>query len=64
MSPRPDLEVIVPRASEEEAAAIVAAVQQFSRDTAPLAAPATIEPALSAWKLAGLLDGISRQPDQ
>jgi len=64
MSPRPNLEIIVPRASEEEAAAIVAAVQHFVRDTAPVAAPATTEPAPSAWKQAALLEGISRQPDQ
>jgi hypothetical protein len=64
MSPHPSPEIIVPRASDAEAAAVVAAVQQFVRDTAPVAAPAATEPALSAWKQAALLDGISRQPDQ
>lgn len=64
MSSHPNPEVIVPRASEAETAAVVAAVEQFVRDTAQVAAPATIEPALNAWKQAALLEGISRQPDQ
>ena len=64
MSDRPNQEIIVPRASEEETAAVVAAVHQFVRDTAPATAPMAVEPLLNAWKQAALLEGISRQPDQ
>jgi hypothetical protein len=64
MSPHRNPEIIVPRASAAEAAAVVAAIQQFVRDTAPVPATATTEPALNAWKQAALLEGISRQPDQ
>ncbi len=49
-------------ASLEEAAAIVAAVERFVRDTAPEpASPALPEP--TAWKRAALAEGVSRQPD-
>jgi hypothetical protein len=44
----------------EEAAAMVAAIEQFVRDTAPAPAPA---PALSQWKQDALLEGVSRWPD-
>jgi hypothetical protein len=61
---RPQPEVRVAGASDEEAGAVVAAVQQFIRDTAVPAAPAVVEPPLSPWKRAALLEGVSRQPDQ
>jgi hypothetical protein len=64
MSHRPNPEIIVSRASEEETAAVVAAVQQFVRDAAPVTAPMAAEPPLNAWKQAALLEGISRQPNQ
>jgi hypothetical protein len=59
---RLELRIVAPNASSEEAAAIVAALEQFMRDTAP--APAQrAQPALSPWKRAALAEGISRQPD-
>ncbi len=48
-------------ATEHEAAAIAAALEQFRRDTAPPAA-APAEPR-SAWQRAALLEGTSREPD-
>ncbi len=51
-----------PAASAEEAAAVIAAIEQYLRDTAPvMEAPA--EPKLSPWKRAALLEGVSRQPE-
>jgi hypothetical protein len=53
---RPKLRIVAPGASPEEAAAIVAALEQFMRDTAPPpAAPAP--PGLAPWARAGLLEG-------
>jgi hypothetical protein len=43
-------------ASESEAAAIVAAVEQFLADTAP--APGTARPPASEWQRAALEEGI------
>jgi hypothetical protein len=51
---RPELKLIAPSASPEEAAAIVAALERFIRDTAP-AAPG---PALDPWRRAALLEGV------
>jgi hypothetical protein len=55
--PRPRIEVLSSVASESEAAAIVAGVEQFLADTAP-APPADAAPQ-SRWQRAALLDGIS-----
>jgi hypothetical protein len=55
--PRPRIEIVSPSASESEAAAIVAALEQFLADTAPASA-ATGAP-VSAWQRAALEDGIS-----
>jgi hypothetical protein len=41
-------------ASPEEAAAVVAAIEQFLRDTAP--APASPGPTMSPWLRAGLFE--------
>lgn len=43
--------------SEDEAAAIAAAVERFVAETAP--APAGEEPAVSPWQRAALLEGVS-----
>jgi hypothetical protein len=51
-----------PDPSPEEAAAVIAAIEQFLRDTAPLPAP-NPEPAMSPWKRAALAEGVARQPD-
>ncbi|HEX2086461.1 MAG TPA: hypothetical protein VHF89_12315 [Solirubrobacteraceae bacterium] len=60
---RPQLELVAPGASPAEAAAIVAALEQFMRQTAPAPAPPA-EPAPSPWFRRGLLDAIEREPPQ
>jgi hypothetical protein len=55
--PRPRIEVVSPTASESDAAAIVAALEQFLADTAP--APAPEATPASAWQRAALEEGIS-----
>jgi hypothetical protein len=55
--PRPEIEMISAGASEDEAAAIVAALEQFLADTAP--SPATRRQAQSAWQRAALEEGIA-----
>jgi hypothetical protein len=57
---RPKLTIVAPNASEEEAAAVVAALERFMRDTAPAPAP---EPARSPWHEAALQEGVSRAPE-
>lgn len=56
MNRRPQLQIVAPNASPEEAAAVVAALEQFMRATAPLpaAAPARID----RWTHAALLEGV------
>jgi hypothetical protein len=56
---RPQLELIAPSASPVEAAAIVAALERFMRDTAPPVTPAP--DALEPWLRAAMLEGVSRQ---
>ena len=55
--PRPRIEMITGGASETEAAAIAAAVEQFLADTAP--PPSSEGPPASAWQRAALEEGIS-----
>jgi hypothetical protein len=55
--PRPRIEIVSTGASEAEAAAIVAGIEQFLADTAP--APGSDEPATSPWQRAALEEGIS-----
>ena len=55
--PRPRIEVVSPVASESEAAAIVAGVEQFLADTAP--APAADSAPESRWQRAALIEGVS-----
>lgn len=55
---RPKLELIAPSPSPVEAAAIVAALERFMRDTAPpLAAPVA---AVDPWLRAAMLEGVAR----
>jgi len=54
---RPHLSLIAPTASPEEAAAVVAALERFMRDTA--AAPARSAPAPDPWRVAAILEGVS-----
>jgi hypothetical protein len=53
---RPKLRIVAPAASPEEAAAVVAALEQFMRDTAPPPAPRA--PATNPWTRAALLEGV------
>ncbi len=60
MNRRPELTIVAPGATAQEAAAVIAAVQQFLRDRAPvLAAPA---PRRSPWLEASLHEGVARAP--
>ncbi len=61
MNRRPKLRIVAPSASPEEAAAIVAALEQFMRDTAPIPAPAP--PAPNPWARAALLESTGHPPD-
>jgi hypothetical protein len=58
---RPKLSIVAPGASPEEAAAVVAAIERFLRETAPPPAPAA--PARNPWVRAALLEGTRRDPD-
>ena len=60
MNRRPRLELRGSSATPEEAAAVMAAVEQFMRDTAPPPAPAEKKPA--PWARAALLEGVDREP--
>ena len=59
---RPQLEIVAPGASPEEAAAVVAALEQFMRETAPT--PAPVEEPPNPWFRSGLLESIEREPPQ
>jgi hypothetical protein len=57
---RPRLRIVAPTASPEEAAAVVAALERFMRDTAPPpAAPSQRDP----WQRAALYEATGREPD-
>ncbi len=58
---RPQLEIVAPSATPEEAAAIVAAVEQFLRDRAPVLVAA--DPRPNPWRRAALLEGVGYEPD-
>ncbi len=60
MNRRPLLELRGSSASPEEAAAVIAAIERFMRDTAPLVAPEPPKP--SPWVRAALLEGVDREP--
>jgi hypothetical protein len=57
---RPRLELHGSSASPEEAAAVLAAIEQFLRDTAPPPAPAEEKP--SAWIQAARREAVDRAP--
>ncbi len=61
MNRRPQLQIVAPNASPEEAAAVIAALEQFMRATAPTPAPPA--PKRDAWQQAALHDGVNRAPD-
>ena len=56
--PRPRIEVVRGAASEEESAAIAAALERFLAETAP--GPATV--LTSRWQRAALCEGVDRYP--
>jgi hypothetical protein len=58
---RPRLRLEGSSASPEEAAAVIAAVEQYLRDTLPPAAPA--DPAPDPWLRAARLEGVGLAPD-
>jgi hypothetical protein len=60
MNRRPRLELHGSAASPEEAAAVIAAIEQFLRDTAP--PPADSTPAANPWVRTALLEGVERAP--
>ena len=60
MNRRPKLTIVAPDASPEEAAAVVAALERFMRDTAPTLAPPP--PRENPWQRAALHEGVARHP--
>ena len=60
MNRRPRLELHGSSASPEEAAAVLAAIEQFLRDTAPPPVPVEAKP--SPWVEAARLEGVDRGP--
>jgi hypothetical protein len=60
MNRRPRLELRGSTASPEEAAAVIAAIERFIRDTAPPVAPEPEAP--NPWVRAALLEGVDRDP--
>jgi hypothetical protein len=60
MNRRPRLELHGSSASPEEAAAVIAAIEQFLRDTAPAPAPIAARP--SRWITAARLEAVERAP--
>ena len=60
--PPPRLRIVAPSASPEEAAAVVAALERFLRETTPVVAAEP--PRMSPWQRAALLEGVGREPDE
>lgn len=56
------LHIVAPSASPEEAAAVVAALERFLRETTPVVAAEP--PRMSPWQRAALLEGVGREPDE
>ncbi len=61
MNRRPQLSIVAPGASDQEAAAVVAALERFMRETAPRSAPSHL--GRSPWHQAALREGVARQPE-
>jgi hypothetical protein len=62
MNRRPKLKLVAPNASPEEAAAVVAALERFMRETAPPAVP--LAPRQNPWQRAALFEGVGREPSE
>jgi hypothetical protein len=61
MNRRPQLTIVAPNAAPEEAAAVVAALERFMRETAPVPAPPPAR--RDAWQQAALHENILRAPE-
>jgi hypothetical protein len=61
MNRRPKLSIVAPGASDEEAAAVVAALERFMRETAPRSAPS--HDPRNPWQQAALHEGVARRPE-
>jgi hypothetical protein len=61
MNRRPELSIVAPGASPEEAAAVAAAIEQFMWATAPALAPPVA--ASDPWQRAALEEGVRRAPE-
>jgi hypothetical protein len=59
---RPKLTIVAPDASPEEAAAVVAALERFMRETAPPPAPPL--PKRNPWQEAALQEAVRTQPEE
>lgn len=59
--PQTRLQIVAPSASPEEAAAVVAALERFLRETTPVVSAE--KPRMSPWQRAALLEGVRREPD-
>ena len=60
MNRRPQMRLEGSSATPEEAAAVMAALEQFMRDTAP--PPAPVKPEPSRWLLAARREAVDREP--
>jgi hypothetical protein len=58
---RPQLQIIAPAASPDEAAAVVAALERFMRDTAPPPASGGRQRP-SGWLRTAMLEAVDRRP--
>jgi hypothetical protein len=55
------LKIVAPGAAPEEAAAVVAALERFMRDTAPRHAASA--PRQNRWQQTALYEGVARAPE-
>jgi hypothetical protein len=64
MNRRPELSIVAPDASPQEAAAVVAALERFFRDRGRVGAvSAPPAPTRDAWQQAALHEGVARSPE-
>jgi hypothetical protein len=64
MNRRPEVSIVAPDASPEEAAAVVAALERFMRETGRVGAvSAASAPGRTAWQQAALDEGVARLPE-
>jgi ABC-type phosphate transport system permease subunit len=61
MNRRPQLTIVAPSASPEEAAAVVAALERFMRETAPVVVVAGER--MDRWTRTALLEGVGREDE-